>query len=461
MSTESTSSLSSLTTLPSSPVHRALSLDSSREMHPWATNRYCYICHDGSKCLFCCDFCPRVVCQRCLGLEEVKPELYASDVKFRCPGCHELGERAVNCKLSPYYAFMRIVDGEFIRVLDAPTTLAGVCERASKAQVCAESILILHLVCVGMEVRGSLPKLVHTTLEEYHTADSLTYEEVIFDFGTEKKLHHWTKMAGQLHARLEGRNFGRKIIFVTVHSVVTRGDLFAGKDKDGDVAMTVGDFMDYLFISPLNEVVYGSTLFMLTCGHMVRFEESYSAMKKSITRLRPEYTISFTAPELIVAATKLFAVAYSIQVLIHGHSFLDVFHDLLNVSLDLRMHTDVLVFYISGLLSPRAPFGLRTPCTPDVAQPPSIVGYQYSWYHSHRRPWGKALPMGCSRCGAVRPWTQSKRHLNGTHPKARVTTCLACKLEVYSEPLPMEYEILQDSKIFGWIRYTLWPREVL
>ncbi|KAI5997499.1 hypothetical protein EDD15DRAFT_2364220 [Pisolithus albus] len=455
MSTESISSLSSLTTLPSSPV-----LDSSQEMLPWATNRYCYICHDGSKYLFCCDFCPRVVCQRCLGLEEVKPALYASDVKFKCPGCHELREREAKCKLSPYHAFMRNVDGEFIPVLDAPTTLVGVCERASKAQVCAESILILHLVCVGMEVRGSLPKLLHTTLEEYHTAESLTYEEVTFDFGTERKLDHWTKKAKLLRDRVEGRNFGRKIIFVTVHSVVTRGDLFAGKDKDGDVAMTVEDFMDYLFISPLNEVVYGSTLFMLTCSHMVRFEESYSAMKKSITRLRPEYTILFTAPELIVAATKLFAVAYSIQVLIHGHSFLDIFHDLLNVSLDLRMHTDVLVFYISSLLAPKAPFGLRNPAL-DVAQPPSIVGYRYSWYHSHWRPWGKALPMGCSRCGAVRPWSQSKRHANGTHPKARVTTCLGCALEVYSEPLPIQHEILQDSKISGWIRYTIWPTEVL
>ncbi|KAI6022998.1 hypothetical protein PISMIDRAFT_115433, partial [Pisolithus microcarpus 441] len=412
-------------------------------------NQYCYICHDSSKCLFCCDFCPWVVCQCCLGLEEVKPKLYASDIKFRCPSCHKLGEHMVKCKLSPYYV-----------MLNTPTTLAGVCERASKALVCTESILILHLMCVGMEVCRSLPKLLHMTLEEYHTADLLMYEEAIFDFGTEKKLHHWMKMAGQLHARLEGQNFGHKIIFVMVHSVVMHGDLFAGKDEDGDVTMMVGDFMDYIFTPPLNEVVYRSTLFMLTCSHVVRFEESFTAMKKSIMHLQPEYAILFTTPEFIIATTKLFAMAYSIQVLIHGHSFLDVFHDLLNISLDLRMHTDMLVFYISGLLAPKAPFSLRTP-TLDVAQPPSIVGYQYLWYHSHQHPWGKALPMGCLRCGAVCPWSQLKCHLNSMHPKAQLTTCLGCNLEVYSEPLPMEYKILQDSKIFGWIRYTIWPREVL
>ncbi|KIK19175.1 hypothetical protein PISMIDRAFT_108142, partial [Pisolithus microcarpus 441] len=371
-------------------------------------SQYCYICHDSSKCLFCCNFCPQVVCQCCLGLEEVKPELYASDVRFKCPGCHKLGVRE---------AFMQNIDGEFIQVLDTPTTLVGICKRASKAQVCTKSILILHLVCVGMEVHGSLPKLLHMTLEEYYTADSLTYEEMTFDFGTERKLHHWTKKAGLLHTRLEGQNFGCTIIFIMVHSVVTCGDLFAGKDKDGDVAMMVEDFMDYIFTPPLNEVVYGSTLFMLTCGHVVKFEESFMAMKKSITNLWPEYTILFTAPEFIITATKLFAVAYSIQILIHGYSFLNVFHDLLNISLNLRMHMDVLVFYISGLLSPKAPFSLRIPAL-DVTQPPSTVGYQYSWYHSHWHPWGKALPMGCSRCSVVHPWSQSKCHLNGMHPKA-------------------------------------------
>ncbi|KAI6115884.1 hypothetical protein F5141DRAFT_1062080 [Pisolithus sp. B1] len=216
--------------------------------------------------------------------------------------------------------------------------------------------------------------------------------------GTKRKLHHWMKKVGLLCARLKGWNFGCKIIFIMVHSIVTHGDLFAGKDKDGDVAMMVEDFMDYVFTPPLNEVVYRSTLFMLTCGHVVS--------------LWPEYIILFTTPEFILTATKLFAMAYSIQVLIHGHSFLDIFHDLLNVSLDLRMHTDVLVFYISSLLALKAPFSLRIP-TLDVAQPPSILGYQYSWYHSHWHPWGKALPMGCSRCSVVHPWSQSKCHLNG------------------------------------------------
>lgn len=109
--------------------------------------------------------------------------------------------------------------------------MTSVCGRSLTSQVCADSVLILHLVCVGGTFE-TLPKLVHATLEEYRTAESLLYEEVIFDFGTRRKLAAWTKKAAQLGAKLAARNFGRKIIFVTVHSEMRRGDLFAGKDEN-------------------------------------------------------------------------------------------------------------------------------------------------------------------------------------------------------------------------------------
>ncbi|KAI6004868.1 hypothetical protein EDD15DRAFT_2191626 [Pisolithus albus] len=454
-SVESISSLSTLTTVPSSPVHGDMLLPASQQMDRWPTNRYCYLCHNG----------------------KVKPEICASDVSFKCPGCHELGERDAKCKLSPYHAFTRNIDGRSTQVLEGPIIIRGICERASKTQVCAESILILHLVCVGMERRGSLPKLLYTSLEDYHTQDSLVYEEVFFDFGTDEKLVRWSKKASLLGARLAERNFGRKIIFVTVHSEVNRGNLFAGKDRNGnDVAMEVADFVNCLFNPPLDKVVYASTLFMLTCGHVVAFEESYKAMKQAITCLRPEFTIMFTAPDFISAVVKAFIVTYSIQVLIQGHDLLAIFQDILNTSIDLRMHTDVILFYIEGLLAPKAPFGSR-PCTLNGAVLPSIIGYRYSWYHSHRRPWGKSLPMGCSKCGAIRPWSRSKRAQDGSHAnaramvalgcdeevvhaKAQVSTCLGCKSEVRSEPLRDQYEI-QGDKISGWIKYTICAADTL
>ncbi|KAI6033527.1 hypothetical protein BKA83DRAFT_108385 [Pisolithus microcarpus] len=416
---------------------------------------YCYLCHDGSRYLFCCDSCPRVVCECCLGLAEVDPTLCDLDVKFKCPGCHELDERDAKSKWSPYYAFTQNEHGVPVQVLKELVFMMGVCERVSKAQVCADSILILHLVCAGMEHQGSLPQLLHMTLKEYHTEDSLTYEEVTFDLGMNTKLAQWIRKAGCLGAKLAAWDFRHKIIFVTVHSEVTCSDLFAGKNEGGeDVATAIEDFMHYIFAPPLHELVYASTLFMLTCGYLVAFEESFMAMKQAIMCLWPEYTILFTAPDFISTVTKMFTVAYSIQVLIQGHTFHEILLNLLNVSLDLHMHTDVLFIHISGLCPPKAPFGLRA--HPHVvALSPSIIG-----------------------CGAIRSWSQSKRNLEGkpakdqvitedlvtakdwVMAKAQVTSCLERGRKVFSEPLQGEYE-LQGDRVSGWIRYMLWATQAL
>ncbi|KAI6031037.1 hypothetical protein EDC04DRAFT_2922759 [Pisolithus marmoratus] len=270
----------------------------SAKMVQWPTNHYCYLCHDG----------------------KVNPDLLAVDVTFKCPGCHELGERNAQCKLSPYHV----------------------------------PLLFEASVKGSPRLNGSLPKLLHTSLEDYHTEDLLVYEEVFFDVGTDKKLRQWNQQASVLGTRLAVQNFGRKIIFIMVHSEINHGDLFAGKDKaGGDVAMEVEDFMKCIFTPPLDKVVYASTLFMLTCSHLVTFDESYTTMKQAIIRLRPKYTIMFTAPDFISAVAKMFVVTYSIQVLIQGHDLFAVFQDLLNVSTDLRMHTDwVQIFVVPQSLAP-------------------------------------------------------------------------------------------------------------
>ncbi|KAI6026893.1 hypothetical protein BKA83DRAFT_4124461 [Pisolithus microcarpus] len=125
--------------------------------------------------------------------------------------------------------------------------------------------------------------------------------------------------------------------------------------------MEVEDFMNYLFIPTLDKVVYASTLFMLTCGHLVAFEESYMTMKQAIKCLRPKYTIMFTAPDFISAVVKAFVMTYSIQVLIQGHDLLTIFQDLLNTSIDLHMHTDPPRLHLArGPVHSMAPYLLQS-----------------------------------------------------------------------------------------------------
>ncbi|KAI6006109.1 hypothetical protein EDD15DRAFT_2359244 [Pisolithus albus] len=149
-----------------------------------------------------------------------------------------LATRKMNLELMYLKAFKHTVEGNILPVCDKPTFIRGVCERASKSQVCAGPILILHFIYVGMNSRGSLPWVLNTALEEYHTASTLCYHEVVFDFGTWDKLCLWETKAQALATEIGKDKFEYKVVFVSVHSEVTRGDLFAGKDENGeDVAV--------------------------------------------------------------------------------------------------------------------------------------------------------------------------------------------------------------------------------
>ncbi|KAI6140744.1 hypothetical protein BKA82DRAFT_32498 [Pisolithus tinctorius] len=372
-STSRASTLSSLTSIPSSWGQSPL----AEEWRNW----YCYLCHNGAKYLFECYSCPRVMCDPCLGLAQwLTDKAHAKDIDFQCPGCHKLEEGGAKRKeLHPYFPFTCTVLRKRIPMLDKPVIILGICERASKSQVCAESTLILELVCTGVEIQGSLPSLLNTTIEEYHTSDSLLYQKIIFDFGTDRKFSWWSTRIKKLGEKLGTYAFKHKIIFITVHSEVTCSDLFAGKGESGeDVAMEVGEFMKCLFTSPLQNMVYGSMLFMLTCGPVVSFEQSFAALKQSIMQLRPEYTVAFTAKDFLNAVVKIFIVSYGVKVLIEGHALENVIHDLLDVSLELWMHTDVMLFHLSGLGLPRV---LMVPQPSAPMGHISIHGVPEMWCH--------------------------------------------------------------------------------
>ncbi|KAI5983988.1 hypothetical protein EDC04DRAFT_2615955 [Pisolithus marmoratus] len=194
----------------------------------------------------------------------------------------------------------------------------------------------------GLNVRGCIPHVLNTALEEYHTEATLWYLEVIFDFGTPHKLHHWQSEAQCLAAAIGEDTFQQKILFISVHSKVTHGDLFAGKDEEeSDVAVMPKEFMDYLFTRCLCPLVIGATIFMLLCGPLVR--------------LRPVYTVTFSAKCFISAVIKSFIVAFSIWVVIQGHNLGEVFKDLLDVSIELPMHTDAYLFQVNEEAASSAP----------------------------------------------------------------------------------------------------------
>ncbi|KAI6152638.1 hypothetical protein BKA82DRAFT_4352026 [Pisolithus tinctorius] len=329
------------------------------------------------------------MCDPCLGLAQwLTDKARAEDIDFQCPGCHELEEGGA--KRKELHSVLSIHSAQYLG-REFPCWISQSSSRGFvKGHLSLKCVLspplFLSSSAQEWKFKVQLPSLLNTTIEEYHTSDSLLYQKVIFDFGTDRKFSRWSMRIKKLGEKLGTYAFKRKIIFITVHSEVTRGDLFAGKGESGeDVAMEVGEFMKCLFTSPLQHMVY-------------RF---YAALKQSIAQLQPEYTVAFTAKNFLNAVVKIFIVSYGVKVLIEGHALENVIHDLLDISLELRMHTDVMLFHLSGLGLPRAPW-LLSPAPLTAA--PLLAIYRYSWYHSHRRPWGTSLSMGCLNCGAIRPW---------------------------------------------------------
>ncbi|KAI6024284.1 hypothetical protein EDC04DRAFT_2606547 [Pisolithus marmoratus] len=249
-------------------------------------------------------------------------------ISFKCPACHKKEEHAAHSKPMLYFhmkAFTQIMQGKSVPACSTPTFVRGVCERASKSQVCGRPILILHFVCMGLNMRGGIPHLLNVVLEEYYMEATLRYLEVVFNFGTWHKLCHWQAEAQRLAATISEDTFQQKIIFISIHSKLTHGDLFAGKDEGGDD----------MAVLP-KEVIHG----LLICW----------------TSSAPHQQ-SYYVYAVVCAVVKSFIVAFGVWVVIQGHNLGKVFTDLLNVSIELPMHTDMYLFQVeeqmvSGMPNP-------------------------------------------------------------------------------------------------------------
>ncbi|KAI6138241.1 hypothetical protein EDD17DRAFT_1674658 [Pisolithus thermaeus] len=358
-------SSSPLSSPPSSPIIAETTRSGTQ-------NRFCYLCHDGGNTVACSNrVCSRVICNVCIKIpQEIEDKLGSPGISFKS---------AVRSKPMPYFAFTQTVEGKSVPACDKPTFM--------------RTILLLHFIYTGMNSRGSLPR-------EYHTTSTLRYHEVVFDFGTWDKLCHWETKAQALAMEIGEDNFEHKVIFVSVHSEVTRGDLLWGKTR---------------------KKVY---FFMLSCGPLVTFRESISSFKKAIIQLQPAYTVAFGADRFISAVLKSFIIAFSVRVLIQGHVLCEVITDLLDVSLELRMHSDTFFFQSKVQTTSGLPLPSSNPF--------------------------------CPKCSSVRSWSRSKVGVDSANTIVRISTCCSpeCKYEFFSYLPVGPYEVIKENKSMGWIKRT-------
>ncbi|KAI6007997.1 hypothetical protein EDC04DRAFT_2611133 [Pisolithus marmoratus] len=130
----------------------------------------------------------------------------------------------------------------------------------------------------GICKRASNSQLLEVALEEYHTNGTLQCEQIIFDFGMQRK-------------------------FVCD---VECGDLFAGQGDDGtDMVTEVTMFITHLFTGGLKDIVFNLTLFLLTCGPVVWITKLFMVMKDAVKFLKPEFAVAFDATNFISTMLKM------------------------------------------------------------------------------------------------------------------------------------------------------------
>ncbi|KAG1761107.1 hypothetical protein EDD22DRAFT_954347 [Suillus occidentalis] len=338
---------------------------------------------------------------------ELQKIVARSDVVFMCPGCHEIRNKCGAQGVSkPYFGFE---DTKGSPALEVPTIVNAHVKLTSRSEICTAPILIINFILNGVDPSRSPARMMQALLQSYIPTEDLHYHEVLFDFGTDKKCRKHEKSMVKLMNEVGRTEFDHVEVFVLMHSETTRGDIWGGHEsavsvgkgkikvaKPMPVAYTVDDFFAGIFVAGLEEILKGTTLWMLVCGHMVRETESFRSFTASIKRYDIKNAFAFSTEGLHVCLTTPFIAAYVEHVLVEGFLVQEVMTSLLVVCPQLAMHTSII--HVRATNTPR-----RRP--PNVIEynkgelyiddRSSIIVSTYTFFDENQRPWGNALPLQC------------------------------------------------------------------
>ncbi|KAG1750612.1 uncharacterized protein EDB91DRAFT_1078622 [Suillus paluster] len=242
---------------------------------------------------------------------------FARPLPYECSSCPRIG----------------FEDAQGGPALEIPAIVNAHIELTSRSEICTAPILILNFVLNGINPSGSPARVMQALLQPYIPAKDLHYHEIIFDFGTDEKFKRHEKLMGKL----------------------------------------VNEFFAGIFVSGLEEILKGATLWMLVFGHMVHKTESFKRFTSCVKHHDIENAFAFGAEGLHVCLTTPFIAAYVERVLIEGFLVQEVMPSLLVG----KLHID---------------------------DKSSTTVSTYTFFDENQRPWGSALPLQCSSCKCLRQW---------------------------------------------------------
>ncbi|KAG9312771.1 hypothetical protein JVU11DRAFT_7208 [Chiua virens] len=353
---------------------------------PTRHNSFCTLCQDGGDSLYLCSECPRVVCEVCLPIPSEGQNAVWN--KFVCTSCQELKDRKQGRLTGFFEGFTISKDGVEAPAFPAGLQFASDCGASARRQIHDEEVLILHFYCKGMDPVGSPPSALEAMIGSYFPCGALQLRSIQFDLGTDRKVKAHNASMEKLAEELCSKTVGRVVVFVTTHSDVESGNLFAGEFAP---SAKIPQLFHDLFGSSLKHIVRGGILVLLSCWWSHQYPESRAGLQDSVKSLQVKHCIAFSARRFQPALASFFLTALFFSHLIEGFDIPEAMPKALTNGFDLGTHADVFCFS-------------NGPSTSEASA--SFIATKYVWWNANHRPYGTSLPLLCPVCRAVRPWKQ-------------------------------------------------------
>ncbi|KAN0085866.1 hypothetical protein V8E55_007000, partial [Tylopilus felleus] len=271
-------------------------------------------------------------------------------------------------------------------------------------------------------------------LSEYFPCGHLDIVSLPFDLGTNDKLTNWP---GRISTALAGLNnaYEHIVVLVANHTDCDTGDLFLGRDKVGK--NLAANFLPAL-LTPFKQLLPGAIAYFLTCGFLVRNEQTFKMFCEGIWSLKFGHVLAFDAPHLITVLTSELLMKLTRNVVVHQIDFVVALKYLLQDISELGKYTSILHITSNAVAC-------------------------YSWSHRDIQPWGQHIPVQYSQCRVVQKWVGVWLESGGYSFECANSHCGWVENQKVGEPhkftvlRPAGVKLLHKRKVTGssWMKFLL------
>ncbi|KAF9779910.1 hypothetical protein BJ322DRAFT_1024319 [Thelephora terrestris] len=280
------------------------------------TDDWCALCSDGHDTLVTCNNCGAANCGTCVpGLIEVTNQVL-STCYYKCVGCTHRGA---------------LFEGLFYKSSGKPVFPLGM-EVAThnltstyKNRLRTPRLVIIEFILESLVDTGTAGSMLFMSLVSNYTREhkgNIHHEKILFDLNNdEAQKQHEASMVKRVQRLRKMNTFDHVVVIVHTHSDDERGDLFITSKSD-EYQTPLSATIEYVIVGKaVRDYVAGmkySSLFMLSCGSVVRVEEARNELKKVAQDFLIVDTFAFGAKKVISQFIAIWMISYANKVIVMG-----------------------------------------------------------------------------------------------------------------------------------------------